>query len=146
MKASMVVDTFDEGLEHRNILPCDPTYSDVFARVQRYVHENLESVELVHIGSTAIRDLRGKPMVDIAAITSRENLRTAQEEFERLGFHRRAVWVDKDEKPYERVSNPGGLLRSVTTRRGLNDQARNHSTRTSSGGGSTENVSGGCVR
>lgn len=39
-------------------------------------------------------------MVDIAAITNQEDLRTAQEEFEKLGFHRRAVWVDKDEKPY----------------------------------------------
>ncbi|MEP6721913.1 MAG: GrpB family protein [Variovorax sp.] len=96
----MKVDTFDEGLEHRNILPYDPAYADVFARVQRYVQENLESVELVHIGSTAIADLRGKPMVDIAAITGREDLRAAQVEFEKLGFQRRAVWADKDEKPY----------------------------------------------
>lgn len=96
----MKINRFDEGLEHRNIVPYDPAYLDVFARVQRYVQENLESVELVHIGSTAIRGLRGKPMVDIAAITSQEDLRTVQEEFEKLGFHRRAVWVDKDEKPY----------------------------------------------
>jgi|GEM_PF-512715 len=96
----MKIDTFDEGLEHRNILPYDSAYAEVFAQVQRHVQANLEGVELVHIGSTAIPGLRGKPMVDIAAITRREDLRAEQEEFEKLGFHRRAVWVDKDEKPY----------------------------------------------
>ncbi|SCX52664.1 GrpB family protein [Variovorax sp. EL159] len=96
----MKVNAFDEGLEHRHILPYDPAYASVFAQVQRYVHENLESVALIHIGSTAIHGLRGKPMVDIAAITREQNLRATQTEFERLGFHRRAVWVDRDEKPY----------------------------------------------
>ncbi|QNK66638.1 GrpB family protein [Variovorax sp. PAMC26660] len=96
----MKIDTFDESLAHRNILPYDPVYTDVFAQVRQYVQEHLAGVELVHIGSTAIRGLRGKPMVDIAAITGRQDLRAEQAEFERLGFHRRAVWVDKDEKPY----------------------------------------------
>jgi GrpB-like predicted nucleotidyltransferase (UPF0157 family) len=96
----MKIDAFDESLEHRNILPYDPAYADVFAQVQRHVQERLESVELVHIGSTAIRGLRGKPMVDAVAITQREDLRREQQAFEALGFHRRAVWVDKDEKPY----------------------------------------------
>ncbi|MCR6477310.1 GrpB family protein [Variovorax sp. ZS18.2.2] len=97
---AMKIDAFDESPDHRNILPYDPAYADVFAQVQRHVHERLEGVELVHIGSTAIRGLRGKPMVDVAAITHTENLRAAQQAFETLGFHRRAVWVDKDEKPY----------------------------------------------
>jgi GrpB-like predicted nucleotidyltransferase (UPF0157 family) len=97
---TMKINPFDESPDHRNILPYDPAYAEVFAQVQRYVQERLEGVALVHIGSTAIRGLRGKPMVDIAAITQAENLRAAQQAFEALGFHRRAVWVDKDEKPY----------------------------------------------
>ncbi|MBN8756681.1 MULTISPECIES: GrpB family protein [Variovorax] len=96
----MNVSRFDEGLEHRNILPYDPVYAEVFAQVQRHVEQRHSGVELVHIGSTAIIGLRGKPMVDIAAITSREDLRAEQQSFEALGFHRRAVWVDRDEKPY----------------------------------------------
>lgn len=96
----MKIDAFDESLDHRNILPYDPAYADVFAQVRRHVEESLEGVELVHIGSTAIRGLRGKPMVDAVAITRREDLRSEQQAFETLGFHRRAVWVDKDEKPY----------------------------------------------
>ncbi len=91
---------FDEGLDQRHILPYDAAYAEVFAQVQRYVQAHLEGVELMHIGSTAIVGLRGKPMVDIAAITQRENLRVAQAEFKALGFHRRPVWVDTDEKPY----------------------------------------------
>ena len=91
---------FDESLDQRHILPYDPAYAEVFAQVQRHVQAQLEGVELVHIGSTAIVGLRGKPMVDIAAITLHDDLRMAQAEFEALGFHRRPVWVDTDEKPY----------------------------------------------
>ncbi|RIX84604.1 GrpB family protein [Acidovorax cavernicola] len=91
---------FDESLEQRHILPYDPAYAEVFAQVQQHAQSRLEGVELVHIGSTAIVGLRGKPMVDIAALTQRENLREAQAEFEAIGFHRRPVWVDTDEKPY----------------------------------------------
>ena len=96
----MKISPFDESLDHRNILPYDPAYAEVFAQVQRHVQARLEGVTLVHIGSTAIRGMRGKPMVDVAAIVRTENLRAAQQAFETLGFHRRAVWVDKDEKPY----------------------------------------------
>jgi GrpB-like predicted nucleotidyltransferase (UPF0157 family) len=64
------------------------------------VQSRIASVELFHIGSTAIPDLRGKPMLDVAAVTAREDLRAAQREFEDLGFHRREVWVDRDDKPY----------------------------------------------
>lgn len=96
----MKIEPFDESLKHREILPYDAVYTEVFAQVRRHVQERLDGVELVHIGSTAIPGLRGKPMVDIAAITNDEHLRAAQQAFEALGFHRRAVWVDKDEKPY----------------------------------------------
>lgn len=96
----MKIDAFDESLEQRNILPHSPAYAEVFAQVQRYVQQNLAGVELVHIGSTAIQGLRGKPMVDVAAVATAQDLRAAQHAFERLGFHRRAVWVDTDEKPY----------------------------------------------
>ncbi|MDM0006664.1 GrpB family protein [Variovorax sp. J22G73] len=96
----MKIDAFDESLQQRNIVPYSPAYAEVFARVQRHVENRLERIELVHIGSTAIAGLRGKPMVDAAAIAGAQDLRAVQREFERLGFHRRPVWVDTDEKPY----------------------------------------------
>ena len=96
----MQIEAFDEGLDHRNILAYDPAYAEVFAKVREHVQARLPGVELVHIGSTAIVGLRGKPMIDMAAITARENLREEQALFERIGFHRRPVWVDRDEKPY----------------------------------------------
>lgn len=37
---------------------------------------------------------------DAVAITARKDLRDEQLAFERVGFHRRPVWVDTDEKPY----------------------------------------------
>jgi GrpB-like predicted nucleotidyltransferase (UPF0157 family) len=96
----MDIEPFDESLAQRRILPYDPAYAEVFAQVQRHVQARLGGVALVHIGSTAIAGLRGKPMVDIAAITQQDDLRAAQAAFEALGFHRRPVWVDRDEKPY----------------------------------------------
>ena len=96
----MKIEAFDEASEHRKILSYDPVYRDVFLLVERYVPTRLKGVELVHIGSTAVPDLRGKPMIDVAAVTGREDLRAEQKEFEKLGFHRRAVWVDRDDKPY----------------------------------------------
>ena len=96
----MIIAPFDEGLEQRRILPYSPVYRDVFLLLQAYVESLLEGIELIHIGSTAIADLRGKPMLDVAAIATRTDLRAEQREFERLGFHRRDVWVDRDDKPY----------------------------------------------
>lgn len=96
----MKLERFDEGLHHRHIVAYDPVYKEVFVEVRDLVHGLLEGVELVHIGSTAIDGLRGKPMIDVVGITERQDLREEQSAFERLGFHRRPVWVDKDEKPY----------------------------------------------
>lgn len=96
----MEIERFDEGLEHRNIVPYDPAYAEIFTKVQEYARVRLAGVEFVHIGSTAVAGLRGKPMIDVAAITAREDLREEQKAFERAGFHRRSVWVDRDEKPY----------------------------------------------
>lgn len=97
---TMQIEPFDEGLDQRNIVAYDPAYAEVFAAAREYVQARLPGVELVHIGSTAIVGLRGKPMIDTAAITTRENLREEQAQFEGIGFHRRPVWVDRDEKPY----------------------------------------------
>ncbi len=96
----MKLEPFDEGLHHRHIVAFDPVYGEVFADVQAFVHQFLEGVELMHIGSTAVDGLRGKPMIDAVAITARQDLRDEQRAFERMGFQRRPVWVDKDEKPY----------------------------------------------
>jgi len=96
----MKIEPFDEGLEHRNIVPYDPIYSDVFDTVRAYALARLTDVEFVHIGSTAVAELRGKAMIDVAAITDCANLREKQKEFELAGFYRRPVWVDRDEKPY----------------------------------------------
>lgn len=96
----MTLERFDEGLHHRHIVGYDPIYAEVFAQIHDHVQAQLPDVELLHIGSTAIQDLRGKPMIDVVAISSRSDLRDEQRAFERIGFHRRPVWVDKDEKPY----------------------------------------------
>ena len=96
----MHIEAFDEDLRHRHIVPFNPAYAEVFRQVLAFVAQGIDGVELVHIGSTAIDGLRGKPMVDIAALSGRSDLREEQASFERLGFHRRPVWVDKDEKPY----------------------------------------------
>ena len=82
----MKIEAFDEGPEHRRILPYDPAYRDVFLLVERYVRTSLKGVELVHIGSTAIPDLRGKPMVDVVAVTGREDLRAERKELRSSGF------------------------------------------------------------
>jgi GrpB-like predicted nucleotidyltransferase (UPF0157 family) len=96
----MMIFPFQDGPEHRRILPYDFSYAAIFLALQEHVGSKLGRVELVHIGSTAVPDLRGKPMLDVVAITSRKDLRAEQREFEKLGFQRRDVWVDRDDKPY----------------------------------------------
>jgi GrpB-like predicted nucleotidyltransferase (UPF0157 family) len=96
----MTIYPFAEGLEHRKILPYEAVYEEIFLGLRAHVCSRLRGVELVHVGSTAIPDLRGKPMLDVAAVTKRGDLREEQREFQRLGFHRRTVWVDRDDKPY----------------------------------------------
>jgi GrpB-like predicted nucleotidyltransferase (UPF0157 family) len=97
---SMKIERFDEDLSHRELSPYRPVYRDLFLRIQADVQAAIPNVELIHIGSTAVADLCGKPMLDIAAVTSEPDLRKAQGKFEALGFHRRDVWVDRDDKPY----------------------------------------------
>jgi len=96
----MQLDPFDEAPLHREIVPHSAVYGEIFLQLRAHVQSSLQHVELIHIGSTAIADLRGKPMLDFVAITNRADLRAEQKEFERIGFHRRNVWVDRDDKPY----------------------------------------------
>lgn len=95
----MNLERFDEGLHQRHIVAYDPVYAEIVLALQTYVHARAPDVQIVHIGSTAIVGLRGKPMIDVVAITTRGDLRGAQKEMERIGFHRRPVWGDTDEKP-----------------------------------------------
>lgn len=39
-------------------------------------------------------------MLDMLAVSKLDDLREEQKAFETLGFHRRDVWVDRDDKPY----------------------------------------------
>jgi GrpB-like predicted nucleotidyltransferase (UPF0157 family) len=91
---------FDEDLSHREILPYKPVYRDLFVAIRNYVEAAIPSTEVIHIGSTAIPDLRGKPMLDLVVVSRESDLRRTQRRLEVLGFHRRDVWVDRDDKPY----------------------------------------------
>ena len=91
---------FDESLEHRRVLPYNPKYTEIYQAVKILVETRCDGVEVVHIGSTAVDDLRGKPMVDLLAVTGDPELRRVQAALEMVGFHRRAVWTDTDDKPY----------------------------------------------
>ena len=96
----MNIHPFDEDPSHRRILPYDSIYRTLFLQIQEHVQASIPTAELIHIGSTAIPDLLGKPMLDIVAISIEPDLREAQRRFIALGFHRRDVWVDRDDKPY----------------------------------------------
>lgn len=96
----MLLDPFDENDEQREIRSHDEMYERIFLMVRDHVESCGDALELLHIGSTAVPGLRGKPMIDILAISDNTDLRAEQEVLERLGFHRRSVWVDSDDKPY----------------------------------------------
>ena len=108
----MKIGPFDESLSQREIVPYRTVYRELFRAVRELILATNPTIELVHIGSTAIPDLRGKPMLDIVAITGETDLRAVQQQFVRLGFHRRDVWVDRDDKPYVcgSVSHAGTTL------------------------------------
>jgi len=96
----MKINRFDEDLKHREILPYEPIYSEIFTAIKEHVETRMDGVVLFHIGSTAVAGLLGKPMIDIFAESEDRDLRAKQREFQNLDFHRRDVWVDTDEKPY----------------------------------------------
>jgi GrpB-like predicted nucleotidyltransferase (UPF0157 family) len=96
----MKIYPFDENLAHRTLLPYNPVYRELFLEIREHVRARLPAAELIHIGSTAVADLRGKPMLDIVVLTVDQDLRQLQRQLEQLGFHRRDVWVDRDDKPY----------------------------------------------
>jgi len=96
----MVIREFDEDLRHRHIVSYSPIYAEVFSLLKAFVESSLNHVQLIHIGSTAVPGLRGKPMIDAAAVTAAPDLRTVQNEFGLLGFHSREVRTDHDDKPY----------------------------------------------
>lgn len=64
-----------------------------------FVEASVQDIELIHVGSTAAPDLRGKPMIDMLAVTEYNNLRERQLEFESLDFYRRDVWNATNDKP-----------------------------------------------
>ena len=96
----MNIEPFDESLRHREIVPYNNVYAEIFSKVKKQVESSIKTVELYHIGSTAIPALRGKPMIDIIAVSSRKNLRDEQKRFIKLNFQKRDVWTDTDDKPY----------------------------------------------
>lgn len=91
---------FDEDQRHRALVPYDPVYGEVYRLVAGYILESLPQVEVVHVGSTAIPGIRGKPMIDMLVVTEESDLRQVQSSLLDIGFHRRSVWTDMDEKPY----------------------------------------------
>lgn len=96
----MKIDRFDESPVHRKIIPYTPLYADTFNRVKKYIEKGINDIELFHIGSTAVPDLLGKPMVDSFAVTGARDLRNKQNELLTLGFHKREIWTDREDKPY----------------------------------------------
>ena len=73
---------------------------DVFSAIKNYVATRLPNIQLIHVGSTAIPDISSKPMIDTLAVIEEGNLRECQDKLVTIGFHRRDVWVDRDDKPY----------------------------------------------
>ena len=110
----MKILAFDESLKHRQIVEYDPQYRKVFSTLKIYVEEHSSELELVHIGSTSITGLSGKPMIDCIAATKAENLRLIQDQLLQIGFQRRNVWTDTDTKPYVcGALNHGDMLLNI---------------------------------
>lgn len=96
----MLIEPYDFDSRHRKLLPYNPAYSIIFGELARFVETNLADTRLIHIGSSAVPGLASKPMIDVLAVTNNPDLRSAQNELLKLGFQRREIWVDTDEKPY----------------------------------------------
>ena len=57
-------------------------------------------VDIQHIGSTAVPELKSKSMVDMLVIAQSQDLQEIKRALVALGFQERDVWVDTEEKPY----------------------------------------------
>ncbi len=81
-------------------MPYQPLYQLIFNEVKVFVEGRVPNVSMMHIGSTAVFDLRGKPMIDTIAVVHGGDLIDVRRALEKLGFHRRDVWTDIETKPY----------------------------------------------
>ena len=107
----MKINPFDESPCHRKIVSYDEVYVEIFSAIKAQVESSIDTARLFHIGSTAVPGLRGKPMIDIVAVTTRKNLRAEQAQLLKLNFHERDTWTDTDDKPYV----CGSVLRNCST-------------------------------
>lgn len=96
----MNLQPFDEDPRHRLLVPQSPFFAELFQAVAVFVRSRLPTVSLVHVGSTAIPGILTKPMLDLLVLTSEPKLRVCQQQLVDIGFHRRQIWVDQDDKPY----------------------------------------------
>jgi GrpB-like predicted nucleotidyltransferase (UPF0157 family) len=67
----------------------DPAWIDEFQRVQKDLQSILEGIPIIaieHVGSTSIPDLVAKPIIDIAIVTTEENIQTASDALVKAGY------------------------------------------------------------
>jgi GrpB-like predicted nucleotidyltransferase (UPF0157 family) len=67
----------------------DPAWIDEFQRVHKDLQSILEGIPIIaieHVGSTSIPDLVAKPIIDIAIVTTEENIQTASDALVKAGY------------------------------------------------------------
>jgi len=69
------------------ILPYDSKAPDKFEKIKAFICDLVPfSIEVEHIGSTAVVDLGGKEVIDVMIITEKENMRKIIELLESKGY------------------------------------------------------------
>jgi GrpB-like predicted nucleotidyltransferase (UPF0157 family) len=86
--------------------PHDPRTADVAARVAALVVERLPSVEVEHVGSTAVSGCWGKGVVDLMLVYPDGQLAAAREVLDGLGLQRQTT---PDPFPEERPMRVGTI-------------------------------------
>lgn len=70
--------------------PYNPQFSDIFLHEKKRLLESLSfTPRIEHLGSTAIKDLGGKGIIDMYLVAEPENIENAKEEVSQAGYDAR---------------------------------------------------------
>ncbi len=79
---------FNKYIENKvEYKPYDNRFPEVFNKIKLLLSEHLSDVKISHYGSSAIKGLGGKGIIDLFIQTRRENIGEVIITLEEIGFH-----------------------------------------------------------
>ncbi len=76
--------------------PYNPIFPELFLKEKKRISNHLETLAIEHIGSTAVENLGGKGIIDIAIACNQEDMHTLSKQLQDLGYEFRETFSTPD--------------------------------------------------